>query len=104
MYDIDRFIGSTPDMPIFGRVGTSPRSRFPSAGHISNEIASGPSNVWICHGSTHLGSVDEYLDEFLDARRRLQDGVPLKELFARGTHGSAVFPSFLPMGSGDTGG
>lgn len=35
-------------------------------------------------GPTHLGGVDEYLDEFLDAGRRLQDGVPLKELFAPG--------------------
>lgn len=92
-------------MPIFGRVGTSPRSQFPSVGQISNdvEVACGSSALWICHGSTHLGSVDEYLDDFLDARRRLEDGVPLKELFASGERGQLCSPSFLPASRGDIG-
>lgn len=87
MYDIDRFTGSThPDMPIFGRVGTSPRSQFPSVGQISNEFASVyRARCGYAMDRTHLGSVDEYLDDFLDPGRRLQDGVPLKELFARDT-------------------
>ena len=46
--------------------------------------------MWICHGQTHLGSMDEYLDEFFDTRWRLQDGVPLEELLNQGIHGSAI--------------
>lgn len=66
------------------------------------------SPLWIEHGvdmpSTHLGSMDEYLDDFLDPRRRLQDGVPLKELFSRGHTGQLCFPSSPPTWSGDIGG
>lgn len=53
--------------------------------------------MWICQGSTHLGSMDEYLDEFLDTRRRLKDGVPLEELFAEEYTGQ----SHLVSASGD---
>lgn len=38
--------------------------------------------MWICHESTHLGSMDEYLDQFFDTIRRLENGVPLEKLFA----------------------
>lgn len=49
--------------------------------------------MWICHESTHLGSVDEYLDEFLDTRRRLKNGVALEELFAEKYTGQSQFVS-----------
>lgn len=92
-----------PSATSFGRVGTSPRSQSPSAGRISNDVDLESGTVWICHGSTHLGSVDEYLDEFLDTGRRLEDGVPLEELFSRGTYGSALFPNDTTSGyKGDT--
>jgi hypothetical protein len=46
---------------------------------------------------THLGSVDEDLDELLDTRRRLQDGIPLEEFFnkARVSRVLSRFPQMM---------